>query len=152
MLIVYYYHNLNEHVPFHDLLYIYPQIIPTSDPFDESRLVLVSDNSLIFVNDLDLCKTPNSHPKKYQLALGSKGRSDSLQPSITGDYHPHSNSMQVPHNSSTWTVSRRQLFSHSPTLTKLVAPTRSRSHTCEAHPPTLATTTHWSTQKSCDIE
>ncbi|XP_063687874.1 WD repeat-containing protein 11-like isoform X2 [Bolinopsis microptera] len=64
------------------------------DPFDESRLVLVSDNSLIFVNDLDLCKTPNSHPKKYQLALGNKGRSDSLQPSITGDYHPHSNSMQ----------------------------------------------------------
>ena len=67
----------------------------TSDPFDESRMVLVSDNSLIFVNDLDMCKTPSNHPKKYQLALGSKGRSDSLLPCITGDYHPHSNSMQV---------------------------------------------------------
>ena len=56
---------------------------------------MVSDNSLIFVNDLDLCKAPNCHPKKYQLALGSKGRGDSLHPCITGDYHPHSNNMQV---------------------------------------------------------
>ena len=66
-----------------------------ADPFDDSRMVMVSDNSLIFVNDLDLSKAPNCHPKKYQLALGSKGRGDSLHPSITGDYHPHSNNMQV---------------------------------------------------------
>ena len=57
----------------------------------------MGENCLLFINDLDMTKSPSYSPKKYVLALGSKPSSGEVSgiPSITGEYHPHSNNMQV---------------------------------------------------------